>query len=241
MRTLTPAQAGVRLGITDHAVRDMIAAGRLSNLVAAGHHPAAIPYDDITRVQIERRNEALRRVGDETEYAHKMHRAIWPAEPAARANGFVDAADVAASLQVPSGRDAVRLLPSAATMLWGNDVLVAAATKVPSGTCRTCMARAAARVHETLAPRDSEAHRVLLGPPCTSCRESFVTEARNARRELQKLRVVEQEYRDRRTVEAFRAEQRQVLATVRQASRRFAELEAQRKRLGLPPEGRGKR
>jgi hypothetical protein len=238
LRTLTPSQAAIRLGVTDHAVRDMVRAGRLGNLTAAGHHPAAIPYDHVTRVMHERRAEALRRVGDETDFARRIHRDIWPnkhVQP--RANGVVNAGDLAAALQVPSGRDVLRTLPGAARMLWGADVLAAAATAVSAGTCRTCMARLSARVHESMPPRDSEPHRILLGNPCTECTKTFEQERRNAREQLNQLHHTEQAYRDRQRLQQFDAQQRQVMAEVRRASAEFARLVKLRKQAGLPPLG----
>jgi hypothetical protein len=222
----------------------MIHAGRLGNLTAAGHYPYSIPYSDVSRVMLERRNEALRRVkSSEADFARQCRAMIWPnrkAQP--RADGNISVGDFLALNNIAEGLDALPHLPADAVALWGNDVLTTSALKFPTGTCKTCFARTAARVHETLPPRDTEAHRELLGPACgNTCKETFGAEARDARRGLQRLRDAEQEFRDRRTVAAFRAEQRDVLKTVRQASRRFAEMEAERKRLGLPPEGRSKR
>lgn len=238
VRTLTAAQAAIRLGMSDHGVRDMIHAGRLTNLTAAGHYPYTVTYDDVTRVMHDRRAEALRAVGDEVDFAHRIRRQIWPnTKVATRANGEADAAQLAHALNATSGRRALPLLPENARKLWGTDVLTACATTVSSGVCRTCLARAAAAIHETMPPRETEAHRVLLGPACGQCTQAFAADRKAAKREIRRMHQAERAYRDARTLAEFDDRQRQVLATVKQASSEFARLAAERKRAGLPPLG----
>lgn len=237
MDTLTPVQAGRRLGITDAAVRDMVHAGRLGNLTAAGHKPFAIPAADVARVQLERRSHALRRIGDEAAFARRCREQIWPKAPAPRADGRFDAAALAEALSVPSGHAALRLLPDYARELWGPTILETAATRFSGGACATCSARYAARVHGTFGPRDDEPTRILLGAPCGQCTTVLAAEARTARRKVQRLQQGEAEYRDRARLAQFDAEQRAAMAAVQKASSQFARIVKLRKQAGLPPLG----
>lgn len=241
MDTLTPDEAGARLGITGHAVRNMIAAGRLGNLAAAGTFPFRIPADDVARVQLERRATALRKVGDETAFARQIHQQIWPnTKPVARANGNFDPEAILAHAQIPSGRAALRSLPANAAALWGPDMLAAAATKFSGGACRTCFARDASRVHGTFGPRDDEVARILLGNPCGQCVKAFATQERAARRQMQQLRQNAAERRDSERLAQFDAQQRAAMAQVQKASAEFARIVKLRKAAGMPPLG-GKR
>jgi hypothetical protein len=217
----------------------MIRAGRLGNLVAAGQRPAQIPRDDVARVLLERRAEALRSVGDEAAYAVQVHRALWPADNMAtvRADGRVDVAAAVEMMNVPRGLQALALLPENPRKIWGLDVLTAAAKKFPVGTCRTCYARAAASVHESMAPRDTPACRVLLGPACTVCASAFAAEKRKTEKQMRELRHSEQESRDRRRIEELDARQRKAAADTKRGADEFARIVKLRKRAGLPPLG----
>lgn len=237
MDTLTPVQAGRRLGITDRAITDMVAAGRLGNLTAAGHKPFAIPAADVARVQLERRTHALRRIGDEAAFARRIREQIWPKAPGPRADGRFDAATLVEAMSVPSGLAALRLLPDHANSLWGPSILETAATRFSGGTCGTCFARAAASIHGTFGPRDDEPTRILLGNPCGQCATALTTEARTARRKMQQLQQGEAEYRDRARLAQFDSEQRAAMAAVQKSSAQFARIVKLRKQAGLPPLG----
>lgn len=234
MRTLTPAQAAVRLGITDHAVRDMVRAGRLGNLTAAGHYPYSIPYDDVTRVQHERRSEALRSIGkdNEVEYARKTHRRIWPNTTATvRANGLADPGHLSALMGQPSGRAVLPLLDEPERKLWGLDVLTAAATNLTAGGCRTCLARAAAAVHETLPPTASDAHVALLGPACGTCQAAFHKESEERRTQIKRMGQQAKAAARLGNADRVNAERAAALKGVHQASARFAAANKEWKRL----------
>jgi hypothetical protein len=216
----------------------MIRAGRLGNLVAAGQRPAQIPRDDVARVLLERRAEALRSVGDEAAYAIQVQRTLWPADTATiRADGRADVAAAVEMMNVPRGLQALPLLPENPRKIWGLDVLTAAAKKFPVGTCRTCFARSAASVHESMAPRDTPACRVLLGPACTVCASAFAAEKRQTEKQMRELRHSEQESRDRRRIEELDALQRKAAADTKRGADEFARIVKLRKRAGLPPLG----
>lgn len=235
---LTAQQAAERLGLSQQAIYDMLRAGRLPN-TTLGHGPVLIASGDVARVAYERRVEALRRVGDETEYARRIRDLIWPPRvDVVRADGRPDPDAVMASVSAPRGHDALRLLPAPAAMLWGPSVLRAAAMRVDAGACRTCWARCAAAVHQTRGPDGSPACRLLLGDPCSQDAAAWQRQRREARATLDRARHDMQAKSDQRTLGRFEADYRAALADVRRASARFADLDRQRKTAGLPVPGR---
>ncbi|TGB03197.1 helix-turn-helix domain-containing protein [Streptomyces sp. MZ04] len=182
MDEINAADAARRLGISEPAVRKMIAAGRLPN--RAHSSPAAVRAADVDRVRTERRAEALRRRPDPAAFARSVDATLHPPEDAYGPRSFEG--------RLPQGRDALRLLHADAFALWGRDVLEAAASLNRirnAGGCPTCWAHMSAWVHNTPEPADDPATRLLLGEGCPVDRHRWAAEATARRREADRLKL----------------------------------------------------
>lgn len=218
---ITLAQAAQRLGVANSTLRAMINAGRLQQV--AGTIPAEVRAEDVDRIRVQRRNEALRRHPDLAGFAREVRRTLWPMseqppDTVELYDGRVQARHtVPASVGRPaSGRDAMINLPIDAAALFGPDVLETAAAPASAfaHACRWCFADAAARVHETFRPQNTTAYRVLLGEPCARDRERFAAEATAARSELAALKARV----DRQTAQRAKETARTAFATARAAA-----------------------
>ncbi|MFD5078050.1 hypothetical protein [Streptomyces sp. NPDC058371] len=183
MESIPVADAARSLSISSVAAYEAMHAGRLAQL--PGSAPARVSLASVQRLATERRTEALRRRGDLSALARSVDATL---HPPADADGRVSFTGRVV------GRRALRLLPTDAFAIFGRDVLEAAASRNKlrkGGGCPTCWARMGAAVHGTRAPRDDEAHRVLLGEACTADRGAWAAEAAARRRELDRLRLAE--------------------------------------------------
>lgn len=225
-------EAAERLGMSPPAIYEMIRAGRLT----ASGRPALVDDASIIRVAQERRTDALARVGDETEFAHKVARILDP-KPVliTRADGTPDPQSLAASMAAPRGAGALHLVPADSWSLWGPVVLRSAAARPTWDTsrrgCLTCWTRITASVHQTLGPRGTTACRILLGEPCTSCTQEFAREADEARLQIRRMgqQLKGQAFIDR--VDRIHAERAAAMADVQRATARFGRAHAEWKRL----------
>ncbi|MET7738909.1 hypothetical protein [Streptomyces sp. NPDC005385] len=188
--------AASRLGMSEPAVRQMIAAGRLARTSAAG--AVRVSDADVERVRVQRRNEALRRHQDIAAFAREIRRVLWPT--ADRPDDTVELTDgrvqfrntVPQSGNAPrEGTQALPFLPVDATAVFGPHVLQAAAASPLAfkDSCRWCFADAAARVHETQRPQNTPSYRVLLGEPCERDRARFRAEEAKGRKTMTALRA----------------------------------------------------
>lgn len=224
--------AARRLGMSEAAVRQMIAAGRLPRQNPSG--AVRVSAADVDRVRAARRAEALQRHPDVTAFAREIRRILWPMSDLPKDTVELTDGRVEARRTVPwhlatpaSGTRALPFLPTDAAAVFGLDVLETAAAPGTAfnGVCRWCFADAAARVHETLRPQDSEAHRVLLGQPCAGCRDRFAAEATAARTELARLKARVDASTRQAAQDRARTEYDAAGKAVRLATARFSEAE----------------
>lgn len=229
----TIAQAAARLGMSDRATHAMLTAGRLTRLNAPGTGPALVASAQVDRVALERRVEALRRVGDEEAYARRVMAILHPnREVQPRADGSTDAASMAAALGAPSGPAALRLLGGDPAALWGPDTVAAAAAE-NLHACRTCWARAAAGVHRTRQPDGSAACRILLGHPCELDTAAWAQQRAENRTALTRLRQQQEGRRRLDQADRVNGERTAAMRAVQAATRRFAAADAAWR--ALPP------
>ncbi|GAA4016138.1 hypothetical protein [Streptomyces plumbiresistens] len=222
MDEIPVAEAARRLGLTEWAVRKMITAGRLPNRARSG--PAVVAAADVVRIRSHRRTEALSRRRDLTGFAQEIRQLLHPAS--ARTAGLPEGT----VYLLPTGRDALKVLPPDAFAVFGRDVLEAAAVRDQlrrDGGCPTCWAHMASRVHQTHPPENGEAYRALLGEPCPVDVQRFAEQAAGRRRDADRLRAAEAASRQAAQQEYARQEFSAAEAAVRAAvSRRTAAARA---------------
>lgn len=238
--TMTLQHAAERLGISQQAAYDMLRAGRLTNVNPG--RTALVSSAEVARVQLERRQAALRRIGDEVAFAVRVREIIWPAHrPVVRADGRVDAESAVHLAGLPRGKDALRLLPTDAYAVFGPDVLRAAATEWPRGACATCWSRLAAVVHETRGPDGSPACRVLLGDPCELDAAAWAQQRAQNREKLTRLRQQQEGRRRLDQADRVNAERTAAMRAVQAATRRFTAADAEWRRLPVTLREGGRR
>jgi hypothetical protein len=139
MKRLSITQAARRLGVSERAVYDFIAADALT----ARGKPLKVVADDVDDLILDRQRDAIARVEDSMAFAEKVRAGV-------RQRG-------ALSKRVPQDRLAVAL--------WGPHVVTAASLPDSVG-CRWCWAFATAGVYGGLKPAMTDPCKVLLGAPC---------------------------------------------------------------------------
>lgn len=156
MKYLTAAQAAARTGLTERAVYNALADG---SLVARGGRNG-ITEEAVDRFIIDRQLAAAAEVGDLTRFAEKVRQ----------------------RLQQPGGiRGTHAPLDGDMRDVFGPHVVRAAGMRDKRG-CRWCWARLAASVHGGLEPQMTDAHRLLLGEPCTEDLKAMREQLRARRR-----------------------------------------------------------
>ncbi|AZQ32635.1 hypothetical protein EJ357_03570 [Streptomyces cyaneochromogenes] len=230
MDEIPVAEAARRLGLTEWAVRKMITAGRLLNRARSG--PALVAAADVDRIRSDRRTEALRRHRDLTAFARAVDGLLHPLMTStplgATGSGFY---------LLPTGRDALKVLPPDAFAVFGRDVLEAAAVRDQlrrDGACPTCFAHMASRVHQTHPPENGQAYRALLGEPCPVDVRRFAEQTAERRRTADRQRQADTARRAEAERDHARAEFSAAHAAaetaaqrVRSAARHLATLDPQ--------------
>lgn len=153
---VTAAQAAARTGLTERAIYNALADG---SLVAHGGRNG-ITEEAVDRFIVNRQLAAADKVGDVTRFAERVRR----------------------HLQQPGGiRGTHAPLDGDMRDVFGPHVVRAAGMRDKRG-CRWCWARLAASVYGGLEPQMTDAHRLLLGEPCTEDLKAMREQLRARRR-----------------------------------------------------------
>lgn len=167
---MSVGEAARRLGIGEWGLRKALDRGELT----ASGQPRRVTETEMLGFRIRRRETVLAHHG-EIDLARAVVAKLHPLRP----QPHHDKGLVAALAAAPRGRAALKLLGEAPFAVWGPDLLTAAAMESSAG-CRMCWARMGSQVHGTMPPADTQAHRILLGPPCERDRAAWSAQYRSA-------------------------------------------------------------